>query len=104
VLQNWPQLYEETNKKVHPDILRRVLKESGYNGRVACKKPFINKANRKKKLIFAKEFISKEQIWWNDVILADKSKFNIFGQTENDIAKSKRRIQTEKFEANYDTR
>jgi len=46
-------------------------------GRVVRKKSFINEA--KKRLIFAKKFISKEQIWWNDVIFADKSKFNIFG-------------------------
>jgi len=39
------------------------------------------------RLIFAKEFISKEQIWWNDVIFADKS--NIFGSgMENDMAKN----------------
>jgi len=54
------ELYEEINKKVHTDTIRRALKESGYNGRVVCKKSFINEANRKKKLIFAKEFISKE--------------------------------------------
>ena len=54
------------------------------------------------RLIFAKEFISKEQIWWNDVIFADESKFNIFGSDGRKIIwrKSKRRIQTEKFEAN----
>jgi len=72
------ELYEEISKKVDPDTVHRALKESGYNGKVTRKKPFINKANRKKRLIFAKEFISKEQIWWNDVIFADESKFNIF--------------------------
>ena len=50
------ELYKETRKKVHPDTIRRALKESGYNGkRGARKKSFINEANRKKK--FAKEFI-----------------------------------------------
>lgn len=71
------ELYEETSKKIYPNTVRRALKESDYNGRVARKKPFINEANRKKRLIFAKEFISKEQIWW-DVIFVDESKFNIF--------------------------
>ena len=53
------ELYEETSKKVH-----RALKED-YNNRIARKKPFINEANPKKRLIFVKEFISKEQIWCN---------------------------------------
>jgi len=52
------------------------------------------------RLIFAKEFISKGQIWWNDVIFADKS--NIFGSDGWKMIW--RRIQIEKFEANYDTR
>ena len=56
------ELYEETSKNIHPDTVHRALKESNYNGRVAYEKPFINEANRKKRLIFAKEFISKEQI------------------------------------------
>ena len=42
------ELYEETNKKVHPNTVRQALKESGYNGRVACKKPFIIKRIGKK--------------------------------------------------------
>ena len=29
------ELYKETSKKVHSDTVRRTLKESGYNGRVA---------------------------------------------------------------------
>jgi len=58
------------------------------------KKPFINEANRKKRLIFAKEFISKEQIWWNDIIFADKSKFNIF---ESDGRKMVWRKANEEF-------
>ena len=57
------ELYKETSKKVHPDTVRRALKESGYNDRVAHKKSFINEANQKKRLIFAKEFISKGQIY-----------------------------------------
>lgn len=57
------ELFEESGKKVHPDTVRRVLQEYGYNGRVARKKPYINEANRKKRLAFAKQFISKERSW-----------------------------------------
>ena len=44
--------------------------------------------NQKKRLIFAKEFISKEQIW-NDVIFADESKFNIFGSDRRKMIQRK---------------
>jgi len=54
------ELYEETNKKVHPDTVR-ALKENGYNGRVACKKPFINEANWKKRLIFGRNLFLKNK-------------------------------------------
>lgn len=42
-------------RKIHPDIVYRVLKRIGYNGRADDRK-----ANRKRRLIFAKEFVSKE--------------------------------------------
>lgn len=73
------ELLNEAGKKVHPQTIRRALKDSGYNGRVARKKPYVNETNRKKRLNFAKEFIHKENPYWNDVIFTDESKFNIFG-------------------------
>ena len=33
------ELFKETGKKVHSDTVRRMLNESGYNGRVPRKKP-----------------------------------------------------------------
>lgn len=33
------ELFKESGKKVHPDTVRCVLKNHGYNGRVARKKP-----------------------------------------------------------------
>ncbi|KAK2579096.1 hypothetical protein KPH14_008495 [Odynerus spinipes] len=33
------ELLNEVGKKVHPQTIRRALKENGYNGRVARKKP-----------------------------------------------------------------
>lgn len=73
------ELFEKTGKKVHSDIVRRMLNESGYNGGVPRKNPYINDVNRKKRLLFAKEYISKEETCWKTVIFADESKFNIFG-------------------------
>ncbi|XP_053985494.1 uncharacterized protein LOC128879942 [Hylaeus volcanicus] len=57
------ELLNETRKKIHPQTIRRVLKDSGYNERVARKKPYVNEQNRKKRLNFAKEFVLKEETW-----------------------------------------
>ena len=39
-----------------------------YNRRVTRRKSFVNKANRKERLNHAREFVLKEDTWWNDVI------------------------------------
>lgn len=67
----------ETGKTVHPDTIRNVLKSEGYNGRVARRKPFVNKINRKKRIYWAREYVSKPTEYWDDVIFADESKFNV---------------------------
>lgn len=54
------------------------MKEYGYNGRVACKKPFISEKNQKVRIMLAKEYIYKDKTWWNDVIFTNESKFSIF--------------------------
>ncbi|XP_076397962.1 uncharacterized protein LOC143266309 [Megachile rotundata] len=57
------ELLMETGKKVHPQTIRKTLKKSGYNGKVARRKPFVNEANRKKRLNYAQEFVLKEDTW-----------------------------------------
>ncbi|GFV45492.1 transposable element Tc1 transposase [Trichonephila clavipes] len=66
-------------RSVSAETVRRVLRKTSYNGRVARKKPLIGKRNRVKRLKFAKEHILKPQQFWNEVIFRNESKFNIFG-------------------------
>jgi transposase len=73
------ELFEELHKKVSPQTIRKTIIEAGYNGRIARKKPFINERNRRKRVKFAKEYIKKPPTYWNDVVFADESKFNVFG-------------------------
>lgn len=73
------EYYDETKKKVHPETIRRVLRDNGYHNRIARRKPYINERNRKRRLQFAKEYIEKPVSWWQDVIFCDESKFKIFG-------------------------
>lgn len=42
------------------------------------RKPYINKQNQKKKLTFAKIFVTKDNIFWKKIIFSNQSKFNIF--------------------------
>lgn len=58
-----PLVSETTGKKVNLQTIRNVIKRAKFNVRVARKKPLINERNRKKRLIFAKEFISKDKNW-----------------------------------------
>lgn len=78
-----PKIVEEVRieckKQISASTIRRTIKAYGYNGRVARKKPFINMRNRKIRVNFAKEHKNKDASWWDDVIFADESKFNLFG-------------------------
>lgn len=69
----------ELGKSCHPETIRRVLREHDLNGRIARKKPFISARNMKTRVNFTKEHLNKDAAFWNTVIFADESKFNIFG-------------------------
>ncbi|CAK9821629.1 Transposable element Tcb1 transposase [Anthophora retusa] len=68
-----------SDKTVSNETVRRVLRENSYNGRVARKKPYVNAINRRKRLEFAKKYISESTEFWRNVIFCDESKFNISG-------------------------
>lgn len=67
------------NVKVVPQTIRNVIRNAGYKGCVARKKPFISQINKRKRLDFAKAHIHKGNDFWKSVLFSDKSKFNIFG-------------------------
>lgn len=56
-------------KDVHAETVRRVLRKNDLNGRVARKKPCISEKNRKDRLEFAREHISKDFSFWRTVKL-----------------------------------
>ncbi|GFT94606.1 transposable element Tc1 transposase [Trichonephila clavipes] len=82
ILQKFKKTASTSNtlgRSVSAEMVRRVLRKAGYNGRVARTKPLIGKRNRVKRLKSAKEHILRPQQFWNEVIFSDESKFNIFG-------------------------
>ena len=53
--------------------------KSGFNGRVAGKKPYVSKDNRVKRLRYAKTYLEKPLGYWNEVLWSDETKFHWFG-------------------------
>lgn len=76
IVQN---LQSDYNVKVCPQTVRNMLNEAGYKGRIARKKPFINKINKAKRLDFAKTHLNKPSSFWDNVIFSDETKINIHG-------------------------
>ena len=73
------EVSQEMQKNVHPQAIRRLLKENGCNRRVSRmgniigKKPFINEIGRNE-FDPLKNLSARNK---NDVIFADESKFNV---------------------------
>ena len=72
---------EKFSTSVSPETAQRVLRDAGLHGHSACKNFFVNAKNRKLKLSFAKSMLNKPDKYWNNVLFAVESKFNISGST-----------------------
>ena len=73
------ELETSLNIVISESTVRRRLHEAGLYGRVARKKPYVNKINRGKCLEYARIRRDKHLGYGNDVIWSDESKFNLFG-------------------------
>lgn len=58
--------------------IRNRAHEIGLYGRLARKKPFVNKVNRGKRLKYANDMLQKPLDYWDTVIWSDESKFTVF--------------------------
>jgi hypothetical protein len=68
-----------TNNKISLSSVRRSFQSFGMNGRVACKKPLLRKANIRKRLEFAKQHLNWSEDQWNQVLFTDETKLEVFG-------------------------
>ena len=73
------EIKNEPGVSLHVDTIRNRAHEARLFGRVAHKKPYVNKINRGKRLKFAKKMLEKLSSFWESVIWSDESKFNLFG-------------------------
>ncbi|KAL7844322.1 hypothetical protein SRHO_G00228610 [Serrasalmus rhombeus] len=78
-----PQLAASLNSTrqtpVSTSTVKRRLQDVGLQGRVAKKKPYLRLANKRKRLIWAKEHRHWTEEDWKKVLWTDKSKFEVFG-------------------------
>lgn len=79
------EVSQRINKPVSTETVRRILRKSGYNGRIARKKPFISKVNRQKRIEFAEKYVNEPVEFWTNVIFTDETKINLFGSDGRQI-------------------
>ena len=72
------ELQNELNITISETTICRRAHEIGLYGRIARKKPYLNRANRGKQLEYARTYREKPLGFWNNVIWSDESKFNLF--------------------------
>ena len=75
----------ELGMTLNANTIRNHAHEAGLFGRVARKKPLVNKVNRSKRLKFARDMLKKSIRFWETVIWSDESKFNLFGLDGKDM-------------------
>ena len=73
------EIEQELGVIVHANTIRNRLHEIGFYGRVARKKPCVNKINRGKRIAYAKMMMEKPYYYRKHVLWSDESKFNLFG-------------------------
>ena len=73
------ELENELGVIIHANTVRNRMHEIGLYGRVARKKPLVNKVSRTKRNQYAKTMMEKPFGYWKDVLWSDESKFNLFG-------------------------
>jgi transposase len=65
--------------RISDRTVRKYLNMIGYNGRIACKKPFLSKVNIRRRFEIAKEWLYHKNSYWDKVIFSDETKINLFG-------------------------
>ena len=62
------EIENELGISLHVDIIRKRAHEFGLLGRVARKKPYVNKINRGKRVKFGKVMLEKPVDFWKNVV------------------------------------
>ena len=55
------------------------MHDIGYQGYIARKRSLVKKSNRYKRILWAREHLSKTKKFGDSILCPDENKFNIFG-------------------------
>ena len=72
------ELEKDRGILISESTVKRRAHEVRLFGRVARKKPYVNKTNRLKRLKYAKEMLRKPLCFWDSIVWSDELKFNPF--------------------------
>ena len=78
------QIQEKLQLSVSRRTVRRRIQAQGFRSKMAVRRPFISKANKAKRLKFAKEHADKPLQYWKTVLWTDESKFELFNRKKRD--------------------
>lgn len=67
------QTKNENNVETYPTVIRRILKNAGYNLRQGRKKSLINKINKTKNIK-----VCGNVLIWDKILFLNETKYNIF--------------------------
>lgn len=70
----------ETSFSISIDTCKRILRKYGLFGRIAARKPYLNQVQIRKRLRWAKNYISWNANQWGNVIFTDECRFELFGK------------------------
>lgn len=73
------KINEELPVPISVSTVQRRLREKGFMGRIAAKKPLLRAENKTKRLLFARQHKDWSIDQWKSVLWSDESKFEIFG-------------------------
>jgi Transposase len=72
-----PSIIRDLQLEVHPNTLKHTLKDLGYNHRIARRRPFLKKLDRKRHLQFAKHHAHLTVEDWKAYIWTDEMSVKI---------------------------
>ena len=79
------------------DTVKRVLRANNLYGRVAVKKPKLNRVQKKKRLAYAVENRSWSTLQWSKIIFSDESRIELIPKARQFVRRPKNEQHREKY-------
>lgn len=83
------EVNETLDAPISTNTVKKRLREAGYFGRVAVKKPLLKPEHRRKRLKFARKHRNWTMEQWKSVLWSDESKFELFGTKRRQYVRRK---------------